>query len=117
MELDTEKFVSIQKAHKQCEMLEGQNVDGLVFPETIMMPDQEFITDLKLTPWYTEDRDSLQQVLQSIWKDYSVVDWAGIEEKNLPGKEIISIMVNPKRTRIPVLYIHMTHRDLCVVIR
>lgn len=87
VELDTEKYVSIQKAKEQCEQLEGQNIDGIVFPEKIEMPEIEKIIDLKLTPWFADDRKDLQQVLQDVWQDYHKVDWEEIKQETFTRKE------------------------------
>ncbi len=85
--LDTEKYVSIQKAKEQCEKLEGKDVDGIVFPEKFEMPEIEKIMDLKLTPWFADNRKDLQQVLPSVWEDYHKVDWGEIKQETFTRKE------------------------------
>lgn len=85
--LDTEKYVSMQKAKEQCGKLEGHDVDGVVFPEKIEMPEIDEIMDLKLTPWFAENRKDLQKVLPSVWVDYHKVDWEEIKQDTFKRKE------------------------------
>lgn len=87
VELDTEKFVSLETAQEQCEKLEGQDVDGMVFPEKMIMPGQNTVAEVKLTPWYEGNRKALQQILQSVWKDYDTVDWTGIKKQVFSRKD------------------------------
>ena len=45
-------------------------------------------SDLKLTPWYTQNDNDLKKVIQSLWSDYDTVDWEKIQEQDFPNDNI-----------------------------
>lgn len=95
MNLSSNKLVSVQEAKQQAVQLQGKNIDGLQFPEKIILPDVQEVSEAKLAPWYTKDDNELKKVIQSLWNDYNTVDWSRIKETsaynyNIPnyyGKE------------------------------
>ena len=57
------KYVSLEEAKSQVHALEGKIVDGVHLPEHISMPDVQKIFEVKLTPWYPNQKNDLKIVI------------------------------------------------------
>lgn len=88
VDLSSDKLVPVQEAKRQTLKLQGINMDGLQFPKMIMFPDVQEISEIKLTPWYTQNDNDLKKVIQSLWSDYDTVDWEKIQEQDFPNDNI-----------------------------
>ena len=62
VDLSSDKLVPVQEAKRQTLKLQGINMDGLQFPKMIMFPDVQEISEIKLTPWYTQNDNDLKKV-------------------------------------------------------
>lgn len=83
IDLQSEKLVSIEEAKEQLSSLQGKKVNNFVFPEYIDMPDIDEISVVKLSTWSSEHNDLfvLEEMLNSMWSDYKMVDWTSIDEQ------------------------------------
>lgn len=61
VDLSSDKLVPVQEAKRQTLKLQGINMDGLQFPKMIMFPDVQEISEIKLTPWYTQNDNDLKK--------------------------------------------------------
>ena len=77
----SEQYVSVEEAKNQLHELEGKNMEGIYLPKHIWMPDIQKVSEVKLTPWYSKQREDLETAIKSMWSDYGKVDWASIKEK------------------------------------
>ena len=67
----------MEEAKNQLHELEGKNMEGIYLPKQIGMPDIQKVSEVKLTPWYTKQREKL--VLgKRIGKDVDFIPDAGI---------------------------------------
>lgn len=101
-DLTSEQYVTLQEAKEQAEKLQGKNVKGFVFPENIVLPDGEKISDVKLTPWYLGGHKEIQtmerekalefiepdmiEVIQNTWGGYDKIDWNSAKKKIFTDK-------------------------------
>ena len=76
----SKQYVSIEEAKSQIHILEGKNIDGIQLPKHILMPDVQKIFEIKLTPWYPKQKNSLKMIIKNMWKDYKKIDWTPIKE-------------------------------------
>ena len=83
----SEQYVSIEEAKSQLNELEGKSVEGVYLPKHIVMPDIQKISEVKLSPWYPEQKEDLEKVIKSTWSDYEKVDWASIKETTFSSKK------------------------------
>ena len=81
------KYVSLEEAKSQVHALEGKSVDGVHLPEHISMPDVQKIFEVKLTPWYPNQKNDLKIVIKNMWNDYKKTDWASIKEMTFSSKK------------------------------
>lgn len=76
----SEQYVSVEEAKNQLHELEGKNMEGIYLPKQIGMPDIQKVSEVKLTPWYTKQRENLETAIKNMWIDYEKVDWASIKK-------------------------------------
>lgn len=79
-DLVSEQYVSLREAKEQLKVLEGKNIDGLSFAETIQMPDVESISEIRLTPYHWNKEQDILGAISSLWRDYDSVDWDSVKE-------------------------------------
>lgn len=105
VDLSSDKLVPVQEAKRQTLKLQGINMDGLQFPKMIMFPDVQEISEIKLTPWYTQNDNDLKKVIQSLWSDYDTVDWEKFKNRIFQTTIFRIIMGRKKVIRKPEKHI------------
>ena len=70
----------MEEAKNQLHEPEGKNMEGIYLPKQIGMPDIQKVSEVKLTPWYTKQRENLETAIKNMWIDYEKMDWASIKK-------------------------------------